>query len=292
MTASFRPGEYLLAMEGLAILRAWGTDPAAARARAEEIVAIVRGLEDGSYGDSAVIPEYGVANGYALWASTYDVRPNVLIDVEEPVVHALLSSRPAGRALDAACGTGRYARWLAERGHEVVGIDASEEMLALARDKVPGARFLRGELDALDLRDASMDLVVCALALTHLPALDRAIAELGRVLAPGGRLILSDVHPLCAALGLHAFFRSADGGRGCIRNRYHPLSAYLSAFKAAHLAVVRCVELPWDERSIEGLPTYPFIPEALAGALRGLPFVLIWELANTRQALERRPELL
>jgi SAM-dependent methyltransferase len=279
MSPCYRLGEYLLAMEGLAILRAWGTDPAVVRARVEEIASISAGLEDGPYSAAATVPEYQPIDGYRLWSSTYDSVANFLLEVEERVVHPLLGSLPPGRALDAACGTGRHARWLAERGHDVVGIDACEEMLAVARASVPAARFEIGRLDALDLPDTSVDLAVCALALTHLPSIDRAIAELARVLAPGGRIILSDVHPLSAALGLHAFFRTASGDRGCIRNRYHPLSTYLNAFKAANLEVVQCIEVPWDEQAIAVQPVYHLIPQALDSALQGLPLLLVWELA-------------
>jgi len=278
MADSYRVGDYLLGMEGLAILRSWGTDPVAVRTRVEEIAAINSGLDEDPYSVATAIPEYDVVGGYRAWASTYDGKGNILIDEEERVVHPLLAVVPIGRALDAACGTGRHARWLADRGHEVVGIDASEEMLALARDKVPAGRFQVGQLEALSLHDASVDLVTCALALTHLTAIDNAIAEFARVLAPGGRLILSDVHPLSAGLGLHAFFRTESGIRGCIRNQYHPVSHYLAAFKLAGFEVVRCIEVPWGEDAIAAQPVYHFIPEALGLALRGLPLLLVWEV--------------
>lgn len=278
MSESYRLGDYLLGMEGLAILRGWGMEPAAVRARADEIGKISAGLDGDLYGASTVIPNHDIDEGYRLWAPTYDSMRNILIEVEERVVHPLLDSMPAKRALDAACGTGRHAAHLAERGHEVEGIDASEEMLAVARLKTPAVRFRAGQLEALPLPDSSCDLVVCALALTHLPDIGHAIVELARVLVPGGRLIIADVHPMCAALGLHAFFRAADGTRGCIRNHYHALSHYLAAFRAANLQVRECIETPWDEETIGAQPTYPLIAEALQSALTGLPLLLVWEL--------------
>lgn len=278
MAPSYRLGDYLLAMEGLAILRAWGTNAPAVRACAEEIVTISAGLDVGLYSPAADVPEYDVADGYRTWASTYDGTPNILKNLEERVVRPLLDAVPVGRALDAACGTGRHARWLVERGHQVVGVDATEEMLLVARDKVLAAQFHVGQLEALGRPSASADLVVCALALTHLPVIDRAIAEFARVLVPGGRLILSDVHPMCAALGLHAFSRTASENRGCIRNQYHPISRYLTAFKTANLDIAQCIEVPWDEQSIAAQPTYHLISSALDLALVGLPLLLVWDL--------------
>ena len=267
-------------MEGLAILRRWGTDPSAVRERVREISTIAAAVDGDVYGQKAVIPQYDVAAGYEAWSGTYDGGPNILVEAEEQALYPLLETIPAGRALDAACGTGRHARWLAERGHQVVGIDASEAMLAVAREKAPGAEFRLASLESLDLPAQSVDLVVCALALTHLSSLTPAMSEFARVLAPAGRvIIISDVHPMKSALGLHAFFHTACGGRGCIRNLYHPISAYLDAFKEANLEVVRCLEMPWGEREITAQPVYPFIPDALDIALRGLPLLLIWDLS-------------
>src|SRR5690606_42106714 len=68
--------------------------------------------------------------------------------------------------------------------------------------------------DALPiLLDASVDAAVCGLALVHLPDLRPAFAELARVVRPGGRIVVSGVHPFLVALGWQAQFTAADGGR-------------------------------------------------------------------------------
>src|SRR5262249_57010101 len=90
-----------------------------------------------------------------------------VIGVEQPAVRAIIDTLHPGTALDAACGTGRHARYLHERGHRVVGIDASPAMLEVARRALPDADLRPGNLTALPLEDASVDLVVCSLALTH-----------------------------------------------------------------------------------------------------------------------------
>ena len=79
------------------------------------------------------------------------------------------------------------------------------------------ATFAEGSLTALPLADGSVDAVVCALALVHLPDVDEAIRELARVVRPGGRLIVSDVHPFLILLGWQAQFRTAAGEAGFMR---------------------------------------------------------------------------
>jgi ubiquinone/menaquinone biosynthesis C-methylase UbiE len=145
-------------------------------------------------------------------------------------------------ALDAASGTGRHARRLAEVGHEVVGLDGSPAMLDKAREALPPLEFHEGDLAALPLESARFDLVVCALALEHVADLDGAVAELSRVLRRGGRMVLSDLHPAAAVLGGAAYFQDAAGGAGVVRGYGHLHGAYLRAFHPARLEIRQCLE--------------------------------------------------
>lgn len=270
-------GQYALGVEGLALLRLWPDgDPATIAARLADVRSLAVRLEEPSLAAPALEPELSPTEGYARWAATYD-GPNTAISREERVVHPLLDSTPAGAALDAACGTGRYAAYLAARGHRVIGVDASPEMLAKARARVPSADLRLGTLEALPLEDASVHLAVCALALTHCVDLVPPIRELARVVRPGGRIVLSDIHPIVVWLGGHALFRDAAGRRAYVRNHAHPHGAYFRAFAAAGLVVAQCLEPPVTE---DELPP-PLTPEVIAAqrdAFVGLPGSLIWDL--------------
>lgn len=98
------------------------------------------------------------------------------------------------RALDLACGTGDVANLLASRGATVIGLDITPGMLELARAK-PGRsaiRWVAGDMTSLPFRDESVDVITTSYGLRNVPDLPRALAEVHRVLAAGGRLASLD----------------------------------------------------------------------------------------------------
>ena len=280
MVRHLRLGEFLVGVEGIALMRHLFEDDAVAAQRIQEIRHIVNG-EDGVYELGVDVPIVDSQSGYRRWSQTYDNPGNPLIAVEQPVVWSIFESISPGAALDAACGSGRHARRLAELGHQVVGVDSSPEMLAKARASVPEAVFHHGDLTSLPAESASFDLVVCALALEHVADLNAAIAEMSRVLRPGGRMILSDVHPTAVGLGGAAYFQDAQGEAGVVRGFGHLHSDYLAAFGQAELAVAQCVEprLGPAEAAMQETASQ-FIPEAAAAAYVGLPGAVIWDLVR------------
>jgi SAM-dependent methyltransferase len=272
-----RLGELLLGTEGLALLRlAFTGDDAARRARVSEMRSLLQGLDDTDLGAPLAAPEYDVDAGYGLWSKTYDA-PLRLFFIEQPAMHALFDRLAAGTVLDAACGTGRHSVELAQRGHRVTGVDRSPAMLAKAREKLPQGDFREGDLTALPADSASVDAAVCALALVHLADLDGAVAELARVVRPGGRVIISDVHPFLIMLGWQAQFRTEGGGAGFMRLNGHLLSDYGRAVNDAGLRIRSFQEIRLTPESAITVATER-LPEANHAAWVGLPGVVIWEL--------------
>ena len=104
----------------------------------------------------------------------------------------LSAVRPGLRALDLACGTGDIAFALATRGADVVGLDITHRMVQLARAKGGAARFVTGDMLALPFGDEAFDLVTTGYGLRNVPDIPRAIAEMRRVLKPGGVLVSLD----------------------------------------------------------------------------------------------------
>jgi malonyl-CoA O-methyltransferase len=112
--------------------------------------------------------------------------------------------------LDLGCGTGRHAVWLANVGAAVIGLDFSLGMMDKARAK-PGAekvRFLVHDLhERLPFADGVFDRVVSGLVLEHLRRLEPFFAEARRVLKPGGRAVVSGMHPAMFLRNTRARFR-------------------------------------------------------------------------------------
>jgi malonyl-CoA O-methyltransferase len=157
----------------------------------------------------------GVRDGYDRWARVYDHDRNPLPALEGPVVRARLGDVRGRRVLDLGCGTGRHALPLAEAGALVTAVDFSPGMLARARAR-PGSdrvRFVVADLRRpLPFPDAAFDLVVSGLVLEHLPDLPAFFAEARRTLRPGGRAVVSTIHPAMSLRGSHARFTDPETG--------------------------------------------------------------------------------
>ncbi|MER5351729.1 class I SAM-dependent methyltransferase [Kitasatospora sp. NPDC002551] len=276
MSNEFRVRELVLGIEGLALLRnALDGDEKFLKERVEDIRRFVGGdgeLPDGGAG----ISELGASEGYASWSAVYDSLPSSYIEVEEPVLHGILDTLPTGTALDAACGTGRQTGALVARGHRTIGVDQSPEMLAKAEERAPQAEFRVGRLESLPLEDDSVDLAVCSLAMTHLSDLAAGVAELARVVRPGGRIVVSDLHPFVIALqGQCVFVHGSE--LAFVRNHVHLPGRYLEAFTAAGLRVRACHEPLFNGRLAPG-GYEEFIADAARAAWDGLPIVIVWDV--------------
>jgi SAM-dependent methyltransferase len=122
---------------------------------------------------------------FAAAAEHYDQhRPSYPAELIDWII-ATTGVRPPAPIADIGCGTGIATRLLAARGFDTVGVEPSEEMLAVAREAGGGARYVRGEAAATTLPDASVDLVTAAQCF-HWFAIAPTLRELRRVLRPGG----------------------------------------------------------------------------------------------------------
>lgn len=301
------PLAYLLGLEGLALLRAWAGD--FDKEFVERRLAEVRRLladEALARHDGVLVDRGDTVTGYRQWAPTYDEPRNSLFDFDEPVMHEIINAIPPGDALDAACGTGRFAEHLADGGHRVIGLDSSPDMLDRARARVPSGTFILGDLRRLPLAGSSVDLAVSGLALSHLPDLAPVLAEFARVLRPGGHLVISDAHHEINFRGSVPQAVGPNDEPGLVATYRHTPGDYLRAAIPAGLQVRRCAEPRGtdDERPPAPPPgtTFPvgewrewpwslmaLIPEATRAAW-AVPAAIVWHFQlGEPSSPDRRP---
>lgn len=130
--------------------------------------------------------EYGDESRLRRRAAAY-TGVTTAIDTRVPLVAAVVEAAPA-RVLEVGCGWGELAVWLArDTGAEVVATDLSPRMVELACER--GVNATLADVQELPFADDAFDVAVAAWMLYHVPDLDRGLAELARVLRPGGRLV-------------------------------------------------------------------------------------------------------
>ncbi|WP_313352990.1 class I SAM-dependent methyltransferase [Paracoccus sp. (in: a-proteobacteria)] len=174
---------------------------------------------------------------------------------------ARIRGRGFRKALDVGCGEGRFCRMLAAQGMDPTGIDPTLKLIETARSRHPQGTYLQERAEALSLPDAGFDLVVSYLTLIDIDDIGAAIAEMVRVLRPGGSLLIANLNSFSTAGGW-----KGDPGAGfvidnymderaewvswrgiLIRNWHRPLHAYMQPLLAHGLRLVH-----FDEPTPQG----------------------------------------
>ena len=144
---------------------------------------------------------------------TGDSRQDVFLERRDLVLE--LTPLAAARVLDIGAGPGVFTGLLLERGASCWVVDLSYEMVATARRYVgaaPRACFMVGDLDRLPFADGAFDAALCVGVLQYLPSLEFAFAELARVVAPGGAVVLTFPNTRSPLNVLHGM--AISGARG------------------------------------------------------------------------------
>jgi ubiquinone/menaquinone biosynthesis C-methylase UbiE len=172
---------------------------------------------------------------YERWAPLYPpTAHNPLMRAEQ---QAMVEHWPpvAGKhALDLACGTGRYARLLAEaKAAQVVAMDFCVPMLR----QVSAAARVCGSMMQLPFASQAFDVVISGLALGHAGNVHEWMGEVSRVLKSGGTLLYSDFHPEAARAGLPRSFKDQNDRTWTVPHRGYEVAAQREAASAAGLVV-------------------------------------------------------
>jgi malonyl-CoA O-methyltransferase len=168
---------------------------------------------------------------YAQWSRKYPPYPhNPLMRVEQVTVTARTPSVTGKTMLDLACGSGRYGRLALLGGASTVfGIDNSAPMLRVGQRAGIPMHWIEGNSEAIPLPSNTVDVIVCGLALGHLPALEPSLNEVGRVLKYGGIAVVSDFHPDLFTSGARRTFEGEDGRTLAVEHYAHTPVNYQTA---------------------------------------------------------------
>lgn len=206
----------------------------------------------------------------------------------------MLAALPrTGDVLDIGCGEGLFCRKMRTRGRVPTGIDVTERLIQVARERDPETDYYVCDAADLPFRDNLFDAAVFYLSLIDIPDFRRAIKEAARILRPGGRLVIANLPAYTTARprvwpgeggnwviedGKRKYWAVDDmlqergnvTGWGGIRmvNHHRPLSAYMKALLGAGLILRQFDEPPYTGPDPEFRDKYSRMPWA---------FLMVWD---------------
>jgi SAM-dependent methyltransferase len=145
--------------------------------------------------------------------------------VLDPVMNGRVGGGRFKSALDVGCGEGRFCRRLKALGVAATGIDPTPQLIETARRRDPSGDYRLGRAEQLEFDDANFDLVVSYVTLVDIPDFRAAIAEMARVLKPGGSLLIANLTGFTSACCDRGWVRDQEG-----RHMHFPVDRYLDEF--------------------------------------------------------------
>jgi len=201
-----------------------------------------------SFYDQRHHPTVDVPAGYERWAQTYDQEIGDHLAIDLLARLRAIQWTHLGPVVDLACGTGQIGSWLRRQGVGAVeGVDLSSAMLGHAQDRGAYRLLVQADISACPLDTGRYDLGVCSLATCHLPELEPFFQEAGRLLRPGGQLVIIDYHPFFLLNGIPTHFHDAQGGSIAIQNHVHLISDYVTLGRQRGWILEEMVERLVDE---------------------------------------------
>ena len=200
-----------------------------------------------------------VQQAYNEWAEVYDTNTNPTRDLNYKAIRKESFGLQGKRILELGCGTGLNTEYLAQNGGHVTGVDLSERMLAKARQRIEAKNvsFLTADITKpWDFKNASFDFIVANLVLEHIQDLRPIFNEVFRVLRPGGKCYLAELHPFKQLRQSQAKYVSQETGEEVLVDAFtHMISEYINEGLDAGLHLCYLKEYHQKEKDIPRLLT-------------------------------------
>lgn len=180
----------------------------------------------------------GVKESYRSWSKIYDSNENKTRDLDLQVSKEVLTDLSFQTVLEIGCGTGKNTRWLCEKASNIIAVDFSPEMLAIARNKVTNKKVIFIEADVTTnwiFARENVDLITINLVLEHIKNIQDVFIKASAKLNSGGHLFISELHPFKQFLGSQAKFDNQ-----LVKSYLHQISTY---FKYATENNFTCIKL-------------------------------------------------
>lgn len=151
---------------------------------------------------------------YNEWSKQYDTNENKTRDLEAKALTIALNAFEFKNCLEIGCGTGKNTTYLLSKSKKVIGVDFSEDMLAIAKAKINSdfVEFQQADINK-DWRfeNNSFDLVTFSLVLEHIKNLDHIFNQISKILKKEGRIYIGELHPMKQYSGSKARFETESG---------------------------------------------------------------------------------
>lgn len=155
-----------------------------------------------------------IAKAYDSWAGQYDTNLNKTRDLDQKATIESLSKLAFDTVLELGCGTGKNTAWLVKKAVEILALDFSDEMLAIAKSKINNKKvsFKKADLTLnWDVINDYADLITASLTLEHIEDLDAIFNQAYQKLKPQGKFFICELHPIKQYLGSKAKFETENG---------------------------------------------------------------------------------
>ena len=155
-----------------------------------------------------------IEKAYNSWANQYDTNENKTRDLDSKATIETLSKYEFKQVLELGCGTGKNTEWLVKKAVRIVGLDFSQQMLAVAKNKITEDKveFKKADLTRdWEIENQFADLVTSSLTLEHIADLKHIFHQANLKLMENGLFFISELHPFKQYIGSKAKYETENG---------------------------------------------------------------------------------